>query len=197
MEYLSKLGERLSSLPAKEREAALKYYDDLFNDAGFINEQAVISSLGSPQSLAHTILNDRNGIAYELNKTKKEVKAVKNKMTARQSYIAAVIIIITFPIWGSLLLIFLLALLSMLVAAALILSAFAILGAALFCMGVAYINRSFSITLALLGTGIAMTSLSLLLFSPVMNLVIRLMRFILKKSIKLLNNILGKKEADN
>ena len=94
MEYLSKLSECLSALPPEEREAAVRYYDDLFTDAGNINEQSVISSLGSPQRLAHTILNDNNGISYELNKTKKEVKAVKKKLTPCQNALAVFLIIL-------------------------------------------------------------------------------------------------------
>ena len=76
-EYLSKLKNNLMSLPAKEREAAVRYYGNYFDDAGLSNEQDVIASLGSPENLAHKILNNSNKLSLTVKKTKKEVKAAK------------------------------------------------------------------------------------------------------------------------
>lgn len=195
MEYLSKLSDCLSSLPAKERDAAVRYYDDLFTDAGVINEQSVISSLGSPQRLAHTILNDNNGISYEFNKTKKEVKAVKKKLTPRQTALAVFLLILTFPVWGSVLLVIAGVILGLFAAGAILLITFAVGGIALICMGAAYLARTVSIALVLTGTGISLISLALLLFTPIMNLVFLLIKLIIKGCIRLFNKILGKTEV--
>lgn len=195
MEYLSKLSECLSALPPEEREAAVRYYDDLFTDAGNINEQSVISSLGSPQRLAHTILNDNNGISYELNKTKKEVKAVKKKLTPRQNALAVFLIILTSPVWGGILLGILGVILGIFAAGIISLVAFVISGIALLCMGAAYIAKTVSIALVLAGTGIALISIAFLLFTPVMNLVFFLIKHIIKGCIRLFNKILGKTEV--
>lgn len=195
MEYLSKLSECLSALPPEEREAAVRYYDDLFTDAGNINEQSVISSLGSPQRLAHTILNDNNGISYELNKTKKEVKAVKKKLTPRQNALAVFLIILTFPVWGGILLGILGVILGIFAAGIISLIAFVIAGIALLCMGAAYIAKTVSIALVLAGTGIALISIAFLLFTPVMNLVFFLIKHIIKGCIRFFNKILGKTEV--
>lgn len=195
MEYLSKLRDCLSALPPKERNAAVRYYDDLFTDAGTANEQAVISSLGSPQRLAHTILNDNNGISYELSKTKKEVKAVKKKLTPRQNALAVLLIILTFPVWGGILLGIIGVILGIFAAGVISLIAFVIGGIALMCMGVAYFARTVSIALALTGTGISLISLAFLLFTPIMNLVFLLIKLIIKGCIRLFNKILGKTEV--
>jgi uncharacterized membrane protein len=195
MEYLSKLRDCLSALPPKERDAAVKYYDDLFTDAGEVNEQSVISGLGSPQRLAHTILNDNNGISYELSKTRKEVKAVKKKLSSRQTALAVFLIILTSPIWGSILLGILGVILGIFAAGVVSLIAFVTGGIVLLCMGAAYIARTVSIALVLAGTGISLISLAFLLFTPVMNLVFLLIKLIIKGCIRLLNKILGKTEV--
>lgn len=195
MEYIYKLRERLSTLPEKEREAAVKYYNELFNDAGPMNEQAVITSLGSPQSLAHTILNDKGKISYELGKTKKEVRAVRKKMTSQQSYIALAVIVLTFPLWGAILLSIFAIVSGIFLAAALSLASLGFSGIALICMGIAYISRSVSISLTLSGSGIALASLSLLLFTPIMKLVVNLMKLIIKSCIRLLNKLIGRTEV--
>lgn len=195
MEYIYKLRERLSPLPEREREAAVKYYNELFDDAGPMNEQAVITSLGSPQNLAHTILNDKGKISYEFGKTKREVKTVRKKMTSQQSYIAIAVIVLTFPLWGTLLLAVFAVVAGIFLAAALSLTALGFSGVALICMGIAYISRAVSISLALSGAGISLISLSMLLFTPIMKLVIHLMKLIIKKCIRLLNKLIGRTEV--
>ena len=57
-EFLAQLRSALSSVPLEEREAAMSYYEEFFSDAGEENEQAVIASLGSPQELARSIINE-------------------------------------------------------------------------------------------------------------------------------------------
>lgn len=57
-EFLEQLLNSLSSLPKEEREEALLYYEEFFEDAGTVYEQDVISELGSPQKLAESIMND-------------------------------------------------------------------------------------------------------------------------------------------
>lgn len=47
-----------------EREEALQYYNDYFNDAGAENEQDVIQALGSPEKVAENIKRDLYGTGY-------------------------------------------------------------------------------------------------------------------------------------
>ena len=54
-EFLSELRERLSRLPSAERDAALSYYTEYFDDAGPEHEQDVIHELGSPAAVAARI----------------------------------------------------------------------------------------------------------------------------------------------
>lgn len=60
-EFIRRLTELLGDVPLSEREAAIQYYNDYFDDAGAENESSVIASLGTPEELARTIkagLND-------------------------------------------------------------------------------------------------------------------------------------------
>ena len=48
-EFMSQLEKLLLYVPIQEREEALQYYNDYFEDAGPEREQEVIASLGSPE----------------------------------------------------------------------------------------------------------------------------------------------------
>lgn len=54
-EFMRRLTELLSDVPPTERDEAIQYYNDYFDDAGAENESGVIASLGSPEELARTI----------------------------------------------------------------------------------------------------------------------------------------------
>ena len=53
--FMTKLRELLSDLFEAEREEALSYYEEYFEDAGVENEESVIASLGTPEKVAATI----------------------------------------------------------------------------------------------------------------------------------------------
>ena len=55
VEFMRRLAELLADVSPAEREEAIQYYNDYFDDAGVENEQSVIASLGSPEQLAKTI----------------------------------------------------------------------------------------------------------------------------------------------
>ncbi len=54
-EFLSRLTALLQDVPPAEREEAVQYYQDYFDDAGEGNEAGVIAALGSPEELAKSI----------------------------------------------------------------------------------------------------------------------------------------------
>lgn len=57
-EYLSELDSHLISLPKEERDMAVSFYEEYFDEAGPENEQAVIADLGKPFSLARSIIGE-------------------------------------------------------------------------------------------------------------------------------------------
>lgn len=54
-EYMERLEQLLLVLPEEEREEALQYYHDYFEDAGVENEENVIRELGTPEEVAAKI----------------------------------------------------------------------------------------------------------------------------------------------
>ena len=61
-EFLKRLDELLQDIDAVEREEALNYYQDYFEDAGSIHEQEIISELESPEKVAQMI---KEGLGVE------------------------------------------------------------------------------------------------------------------------------------
>jgi hypothetical protein len=59
--FMSQLESYLADISAAEREEALQYYNDYFEDAGPENEQSVIQSLGSPREIAENIKAELRG----------------------------------------------------------------------------------------------------------------------------------------
>lgn len=54
-EFMRRLAELLGEVAPAEREEAIQYYNDYFDDAGEENESGVIASLGTPEELARSI----------------------------------------------------------------------------------------------------------------------------------------------
>lgn len=57
-DFMEQLDRLLQDIPSAEREEALQYYNDYFDDAGRENEQAVIKALGNPARVAENIKRD-------------------------------------------------------------------------------------------------------------------------------------------
>lgn len=72
-EFMKQLERLLLYVPMQEREEALQYYSDYFEDAGSENEQDVIAALGSPQKVAENIKRDINRSHYGAEPDKVEM----------------------------------------------------------------------------------------------------------------------------
>lgn len=58
-EYMQRLEEALEGVPQSEKEEALQYYNDYFDDAETETMQEVMKSLGSPENLAKAIKSEQ------------------------------------------------------------------------------------------------------------------------------------------
>lgn len=63
-EFMRQLESLLQNIAPTEREEALQYYNDYFDDAGPENEQDVIEALGNPAKVAENIKRDIYGNGY-------------------------------------------------------------------------------------------------------------------------------------
>ncbi len=90
-EFMRQLEELLSDISPAEREEALQYYNDYFNDAGKENEQEVIAALGSPAQVAQIVkdgLGDSQGTFTEngfVNSNTVHNEVIKHTETAGQT----------------------------------------------------------------------------------------------------------------
>ncbi len=78
-EFMRQLEELLSDISPSEREEALQYYNDYFNDAGRENEQEVIKALGSPGQVAQIV---RDGLGENMG----QGEFTENGFTSSGSY---------------------------------------------------------------------------------------------------------------
>lgn len=76
-EFLDKLEWLLRDLAPSEREEAMQYYYDYFEDAGEENEEEIIASLGSPEKVAEHIRRETNGEPVGRQARAEERKLVK------------------------------------------------------------------------------------------------------------------------
>ena len=58
--FLAALEQLLAPLPEAERKDALSYYEDYLDAAGPENEARAIAELGSPEEVAHKILDEQS-----------------------------------------------------------------------------------------------------------------------------------------
>ena len=72
-EFIRQLECLLQSIPDAERQEALQYYNDYFDDAGDENEQDVIEALGNPARVAENIKRDLLESGYGETPVKKAV----------------------------------------------------------------------------------------------------------------------------
>ena len=64
VEFMKKLEELLRDVSESEREEAIQYYNDYFDDAGVENESQVLESLGTPEKVAAII---KNGLGEKID----------------------------------------------------------------------------------------------------------------------------------
>lgn len=109
-EFMRQLEYLLSGIPASEREDALAYYNNYFDEAGVENEAKVIEELGSPEAVAKIILadvyQDNSGYgnpepeAYERQVVPKQNRATGFQGMSQSTKILIIILLVfTFPIW--------------------------------------------------------------------------------------------------
>lgn len=197
-DYLTKLKHYLQPLPIKERNAAMKYYEKYFDDAGPENERYVIMNLGSPHQLADKIISrSRHTFSGMMYETKKNVKNAQNKLNQEQKKKSYIITIFLLPFLIALVIVFIcsLAAFACLVAGALVF--IAVLGIALVAMGVPYITNLTSVSLVSIGFGLIMLSLPVIFFMPAMNFVLYVIKKAVSGTFKFINKQFSRKAANN
>lgn len=107
-EFMNQLEYLLRGIPNSERDDALAYYNNYFDEAGVENEQQVIMELGSPEAVAENIIadshhesddgnyqNDYSCIPQETTKMDEK----KKKINTVIKILIIVLLVITSPLW--------------------------------------------------------------------------------------------------
>lgn len=103
-EYMQQLYLKLSSLAQEERDTAMLYYEEYFEDAGSENEERVIQELGSPEALAaqviaeNTIKHSKSYQKASLDKKESFDKSTQGPRKGLSALKIFLIAIITLPI---------------------------------------------------------------------------------------------------
>lgn len=188
IEFMTELAALLQDVPVEERQEAMQYYNDYFDDAGEENEEKVVSELGSPAKVAATIKADLGsqagdfseysergytdsrfdqknmpaGRGYQMNEEKEPPKTSR----ALKIVLIIAIILVGAPVLIPLGVGISIAVLGCIFAIfALFLSlvvasvAVAIAGIVVFCVGIATLIPELAVGMALVGTGLILTVL--------------------------------------
>ncbi|MEE1031632.1 MAG: DUF1700 domain-containing protein [Ruminococcus sp.] len=73
-EFMRQLERLLWEIPVNDREDAIAYYQDYFDEAGAENEEKVIKELGSPERVAAVIKADRNRYGTDLPYVEEQIE---------------------------------------------------------------------------------------------------------------------------
>jgi uncharacterized membrane protein len=138
-EFIERLTACLGDVPQTEREEAIQYYNDYFDDAGAENEAGVIASLGTPEELAKEIkaglgLTDGPNAQAQSNGGTQ-----KKKLSGGMIALIVIAAILTSPVWGGIL-------------------------AGLFGLAVGIVATLFGILVAVLGVGLGCAVAGFLVF---------------------------------
>lgn len=163
-EFLSRLKSCLSPLSQEERDNAVRYYEEFFEDCE--SEEEALKQLGSPEEIANQILKE-NGVNTDNVATTEALKKEKTK----NSGLIILIIILTFPLWiGAVAALFGLTVAALAVGFALNV-AFIAVGVTCIGVGAFVLFTNISLGLIMLGVGLVAISLFVLAILPLCGLI--------------------------
>ena len=210
-QFMEALRSELACLSPEERDEALKYYEEYFDEAGPDNEQAVLNDLGSPKVVALGIKQNLGILSADAPKapdrreTVPDAPASSPPPAQKQRMSPALIVIIVILALPIGLPIFFGLLGSVIgIAAALfsVLLALSVAGIALFAAGIGCIAggiAAFAVFspdgIAAIGAGFILMGLGLLITMLMVNVLAKLVPAIIRGIVNLCRRPLHKKEA--
>lgn len=219
IEFMTHLEILLQDISVQEREDALSYYKDYFDEAGPEKEEEVIEALGDPGKVAENIKRNLSAgdkeedITYEsaytpngreITKYEGEVKQEKKKEPLSGGMIALIVIlaILAAPIWFPIAISLLAVVFSLLVVwfsiiltVGCVAAAFIIVLFVLFGVGIACIGASPAASAVLIGTALVFGGLGLL-FVLLVYVLVKVVTPLIIKGFKALGRLCtGKRNA--
>ncbi len=185
-EFLRQLEQLLTGISEEEKADALAFYRSYFEDAGEENEASVIAELESPQKVAESIRKnlglDKNGGYYNtyanrdaeyyknVNRTIQNLSGQNREPKNNWSALTITVLVLTSPVWLTLLLVLLSVLLAVVavlfavaIAALAVMAALVVTGFVLIGCGFASIpSGGAAIGIGLIGSGLLVLALGVL-----------------------------------
>lgn len=175
-EFLQQLQKNLIHVSDAEREDAVRYYTEYFEEAGAENEQKVIEELGSPVMLARKI--SAESAIKELDMAQSAVKEEhtvqfkpEEQRTGMKSLGVIILLLCSFPVWLPLAIVMAVLVFVGILVVFILVFCVVIVGAALMVSGVLGVIvgffalfRHFISGIMMLGAAMAMAALGILIF---------------------------------
>ena len=219
---MSALENRLSPLGAEDREDALRYYDELFDEAGPIDEQKILDDLGDPETIARQILTD-NGVDPDgrpqfmideaitpdnrenhgsaQNGTPSFTDNLKNDFNnmseSTRIVLIIALIVVTFPLWGGILGGIFGMLMAVIGIAIGLVATFTFAGVGLTIMGFVYLFKAPPIGLCILGAGLIVTALDILLIFPLVKWAFSMLIKLIQWAVDTIKGLINKRRSAN
>lgn len=162
LEFIAALRAKLHMLSKEEREDAVQFYEEYFDEAGPENEQAVIDELGSPDAVAEKILSGEGKVVQRGWQNGSSAQHPHKKSQKSGNILPWVLLaIVTSPFWVTALLVLIcvvVAVLMMIAAAALVVFALAVtclvsLGVAVWMIPQDPLNGLMVLSIGMIGLG--------------------------------------------
>ncbi len=206
-EFISRLENALSSLSEDEKSSALNYYKELFEDAGGDKARELISNLGSPESIAESIIHESGMVGaaaefsenfsedYTSSQTESAPQNKEKKRSGTTVLLIAILLIVTFPLWIGFVIAAAAVLFALIVVAFALLFAVGIAGVVLFGTGITTVFTSVGVGILLLGLGTLILGLLIVLVVPLCKCVLKLCSWLVNGIVNFIRSVFCKREA--
>ena len=215
-EFMSALEKRLSPLNDEDREDALRYYDELFDEAGPVDETKILNDLDDPDTIARQILAD-NGIDPDGRPqfmiddvvtpnhsgsnppppkgTVEQFKEDFGRMNRNTKILLIVaLLIVTSPVWGGILSGILGLIFGLMGIIFGLVIAFTAGGVGLVVSGIVYLFKVPPIGLCILGVGLIVIALDILIIFPLLKWSVGLLIKFIKWAVDTIRGLIAKKQ---
>ncbi len=192
-QYMQALANKLSGMTASDREEAIHYYEEYFDEAGIEEEEKVIGDLGTPEQVAKQILAD-----YAVKEVMKSPKSPKKNIYAIWFIVLAIFASpIAFPLAMAVISVLfagVVAIAACVFALGITLFSVGAAGVGVFLSGLAMLTTNLPTALVLMGPGLVMIGVTLLSLMLVSSLVIKVIPMMIASSHRMIKKMIRKGE---
>lgn len=212
-EFIKRLEAALSGLSDEEKNSAVSYYKELFEDAGSDKVQELIDNLGSPEEIAESIKRESGTVAVQVQpentsephntdgsdlsgeETDNSGVRVEKRRDSLTIVLFLLVAIFTSPIWMSIAAVVLAVIFSILCVGIVLIVVFGIIGIAGIISGLSTLFAAPPVGIVFLGLGLIFTSLTLICSPFIFKGTVALCRWTINCIVSFFHSIIYKKEA--